>query len=581
MRPAALTGGTVLGHLLGRYRRQSVVLVAMLIVAGLAEGFGVLTLLPLLEVAVGSEPGAGMAERIVLNVLTSLGLAPTLGVLLAVVVATLWVKGALRWVAMRQVGFAVARVARDFRLRIVRGLLGARWRHHGAAHSGELATSLSRDAFWASYAYRHGVGAIAAGIQLLVYATAVVLISWRVGALAVTAAVVLAVVLGVFVGMSRRAGEDQTRLTRTLVSRLLDVVGGLKAIKAMGRERGYLPVLDEQTRALEAAERRQVVATESLRALQEPLLALILAPLVYLALTRTDMAFATLLVAAFLFQRLITRSQVVQSEYQGVAAAEAAFRALHRQSVAAEAEREADREGGVAPGLEDRMEVRGVSLSYAGRSALESVSLTIQARRITVVVGPSGVGKTTLLDLVLGLREPDSGEIVVDGVPLGGVDLRTWRRRIGYVPQEPVLLDDTIARNVALGEAVPEAAIEEALRRAGAWPFVAGLPEGMHTPVGERGASLSGGERQRVAIARAMLHDPVLLVLDEATSELDADAEAAICATLRALSDTVTVVAASHRSALVDVADAAYELVGGRVRAAGGAEADRGDGTAG
>ncbi len=540
-------------------------LVVLLILSGAAEGFGILTLLPLLEIVVEGGPSSGRAEDLVLGVLRGVGLRPTVASLLVVLVAALWLKGGARWLAMRQVGFAVASVARDFRLRLIRGLLRARWRHHASERSGEIATALSRDAFWASYAYRHLVGAVAAGIQLVIYAIAVVLISWRVGLLALVAAALLAVVLGVFIRTSRRAGEDQTRLARSLVARLLDVVGGLKAIKAMGRERWYLPVLEWETEELERAERRQVTAAESLRSLQEPLLALLLAPLVFLALT-AEVPFATLLVGVFLFHRLLGRAHEVQSEYQGVAAAEAAFRALTRQSEAAEAEREVgSRGGGRVPSLEEGVTVRDVAMSYGRRAVLRGVSLTIPAGRMTALAGESGAGKTTLLDLVVGLRQPDSGAVLVDGIPVPELDLGAWRSRIGYVPQEPILLDDTVARNVALGEEVADAAIERALRRAGAWSFVDSLARGPDTLVGERGASLSGGERQRIAVARALLHDPLLLILDEPTSELDAKTEAALCAMLRSLRDEVTVLAASHRSAIADAADVRYELAGGRV----------------
>jgi ATP-binding cassette subfamily C protein len=555
----------VFRYFLRRYRLASAVLVALLVLAGIAEGIGLLSLLPLLQTAIEGEPADGLAERAILGVLDFVGLEGGLASLLVVLVVALWLKGVFRWIALRQVGNAVAGVARDFRLRLMRALLRAQWRHFATERSGELANALSRDAFWASYAYRHAVGMVAAGIQLIVYSGVVVLISWRLGALALAAAAVLALVLGVFVGMSRRAGAEQTRLSRSLVSRLLDVVGGLKAIKAMGRERWYLPILEDQTRELERAERRQVLAVESLRAFQEPLLALLLAPLVYLALTRTDVAFATLVLAVFLLHRLLGRAHVVQAEYQGVAAAEAAFDALNRQIAAAESEPDGVAAGGAPPRLDERLELRDVSFAYDGRPVLRSVSLTIPARRITALVGTSGAGKTTLLDVLMGLRNPDAGLVLVDGVPLESLDAAAWRSRIGYVPQEPILLDESIARNVALGQTVPEAEIERALDRAGALSFVRNLPGGLHTTVGERGATLSGGERQRLAIARALLHDPLVLVLDEATSELDPATEAEFCATLEVLRGEVTVVAVSHRSAIVSVADHRYELVNGRV----------------
>jgi ATP-binding cassette subfamily C protein len=135
--------------------------------------------------------------------------------------------------------------------------------------------------------------------------------------------------------------------------------------------------------------------------------------------------------------------------------------------------------------------------------------MTFPADQLTVIMGPSGVGKTTLVDLLLGLYAPHRGPILVDGVPLAELDLHAWRCMIGYVPQELVLLHDTVFANLALGDpGITPEQVQGALRTAGAWPFVASLPEGPKTTVGERGMQLSGGQRQRIALARALLFKP-------------------------------------------------------------------------
>jgi ATP-binding cassette subfamily C protein len=144
------------------------------------------------------------------------------------------------------------------------------------------------------------------------------------------------------------------------------------------------------------------------------------------------------------------------------------------------------------------------------------------------------------------------------------LDLCSWRRLIGYVPQDTILLHDSIFTNVTLGEpSLTVKDVEYALSAAGAWDFVNGMPEGVYTTVGERGAKLSGGQRQRIAIARALIHRPRLLILDEATSALDPKTEASICQTLRALRGQLTILAISHQSAMVDVADRVYQIADG------------------
>jgi ATP-binding cassette subfamily C protein len=192
--------------------------------------------------------------------------------------------------------------------------------------------------------------------------------------------------------------------------------------------------------------------------------------------------------------------------------------------------------------------------------------MTFPAGLFTAVVGPSGTGKTTIADLVIGLLQPQKGEVWIDSLPLSQVDMRIWRRMIGYVPQETFLLHDTVFINVALGDKdVTPNDVEDALRAAGAWEFVSALEKGVNSVVGERGHKLSGGQRQRIAIARALVHNPRLLILDEATTALDPENEAAICETLRKLSGEITILAISHQPAMLEVADQAYRLQDGSV----------------
>jgi len=206
---------------------------------------------------------------------------------------------------------------------------------------------------------------------------------------------------------------------------------------------------------------------------------------------------------------------------------------------------------------------------------LRGVSLAIARGETVSVVGPSGSGKTSLSDLVIGLIEPDEGTITLDGVPLTEVDNRAWREQIGYVPQEMFLLNDSVRTNVTLGEeGLGDAEVERALRRAGAWEFVSKLSEGIDTPVGERGALLSGGQRQRIAIARALVHEPSLLVLDEATTALDPETERSVWQAVVDLRGQVTVLAVSHQAALAEIADRIYRIEDGKAWLISGDETD-------
>jgi ATP-binding cassette, subfamily C, bacterial len=212
---------------------------------------------------------------------------------------------------------------------------------------------------------------------------------------------------------------------------------------------------------------------------------------------------------------------------------------------------------------------QGVSFKHAdGKELLAKADFVIAPGKITALVGVSGVGKTTTLDLIIGLLPPRSGRLLLGGVDSTRVDLVKWRQMIGYVPQDVTLFHDTIRNNVALGEErFSDEEVWRALRAAGADDFIESLPDGLDHVVGERGQMISGGQRQRIALARALLHKPAVLVLDEATAGLDRESEEAICARIRDMvaSDGLTVIAVSHGEAWRQMADGIFKLADGNI----------------
>jgi ATP-binding cassette, subfamily B, bacterial PglK len=232
------------------------------------------------------------------------------------------------------------------------------------------------------------------------------------------------------------------------------------------------------------------------------------------------------------------------------------------------------RSNGHAPGaltLHQRLELRGVSFAYPGapRRALQDLSLTVDANTTIGIVGATGSGKTTLVDVILGLLRPQAGEIRIDGTPLTEANLRAWQNGIGYVPQHIYLSEDTVARNIAFGipsERIDMAAVERAARIAQIHDFVTEeLHDGYATIVGERGIRLSGGQCQRIGIARALYHEPSVLVFDEATSALDHRTEAALMAAVNRLAGSRTLLIVAHRHATLQSCQAIYEMVAGQI----------------
>jgi ABC-type multidrug transport system fused ATPase/permease subunit len=225
--------------------------------------------------------------------------------------------------------------------------------------------------------------------------------------------------------------------------------------------------------------------------------------------------------------------------------------------------------------LADAISVRGVSYTYpqAGANVIENFNLEIPVRSTVAFVGSTGSGKTTIVDLIMGLLEPTAGVIEVDGIPITGGNLRKWQRSIGYVPQQIFLADDTVAANIAFGvtaEKIDIAAVERASHIANLHDFVAfELPDAYATTVGERGVRLSGGQRQRIGIARALYHNPQVLVLDEATSALDNLTERAVMEAVHNIGNKMTIILIAHRLTTVRNCDCIFLLEHGRVAGKG------------
>ena len=212
------------------------------------------------------------------------------------------------------------------------------------------------------------------------------------------------------------------------------------------------------------------------------------------------------------------------------------------------------------------LELKNISKSFGTRKIIDKLNLSLDQGDILSIIGPSGAGKTTLSDLILGLYSPQSGKITMDGTDIEEIG-DNWHRITGYVPQSVYLSDASIRRNVAFGieeDKIDDDKVWKALEMAQLKPFVEELKEGLDTRVGEWGVKFSGGQRQRVAIARALYSDPDVLIMDEATAALDNETEKAVMESIEALQGLKTLVIVAHRLTTVKKCDEIYEIIGGK-----------------
>jgi len=555
------------------YPFQTAVMMLALLVAGLIEGVSLTALLPLLNHVLAKPNASGVAAsgvdggsgggNFLLDAIEKVGLTPSVEILLIIILLGAILKGGLALLANQKVGYIVAQVATDLRLSMLRALLASRWEYFLHQPVGRLTNTMSSEASRAANAYLHGATLMSLIIESAVYLTIATLVKWQAALIALLLGLLIYLLLGRLVKTARRAGKRQTKFTRSMIARLADTLLSVKPLKSMGRERLVNTVLISETKNINQALRRQVTSAEVLAAGQEVLFAFVLVTGIYVTLIKLELPLATVMVLGFLMHRILKKTGRVQRSYQKMAVCESAYWSMQHTIEKADLAVE-DPGGKLEPTLEQGIELTAVSFSYDDKRIIDELSLSIPAGSFTAIIGPSGTGKTTVLDLIIGLLQPAQGKVLVDGVPLQDLDMFRWRRSIGYVPQETVLLHDSIFNNVSLGDpGISEADVVSALQAAEAWAFTETLPDGIHSNVGERGGKLSGGQRQRIMIARALVHRPRLLILDEATTALDPKSEAAICETLQKLRGQQTVLAISHQSAMLEAADRAYRLQDG------------------
>ena len=537
-----------------------------LVLASFFEGVGIATLLPILAIATDEQ--AVVASPLYVGIHDTfawLGIDPTLGPLLLLIVGAIIFKSTLGALAMTYVGYAMAEMATNLREQLMRGLLDVRWAYFTGEPVGRVANAMSVDATRAGMAYLAASRVFIYIINAIVLSLVAFVTSWRLALAALALGLLISTSLNVFMRMMRRAGRKQTERTQDLVAYLTDMLGNIKPLKAMNRQDPMAEVFSGKTLKLRTALRKQVISRFFLKHTQDVMAVICLATGFYVASVRFAVPVSELVVTGLLllqvvrsfnhFQRQIQRAMQNESAYWNV-------KALIEEVMDAREVIGGERE----PTFRDQIELRDVSFGFDGVEVLHQANMTIEKGGIVLMTGPSGAGKTTVTDLIMGLRLPNEGLIALDRHSLADMNIATWRRRIGYVPQESFILHDTVRANIALGDqTITDDKIWQALELAGARAFVDGLPEGLDSIVGEKGMRLSGGQRQRIAIARALAADPALLVLDEVTSNLDPNTESEICAAVARLRGQLTVLAVSHREAWLEIADKVYEVRSGKV----------------
>jgi ATP-binding cassette subfamily C protein len=537
-----------------------------LLLAGVAEAAGISTLLPAATAISGGESaGSSPFNSTVRDFIALIGITPDFGNLVLIVVVLLVLKSILAFGALAYAGITSARVSVGLRRKLIKAIFDARWSFYADQSGGRFANSVSNDTTRAGDAYQLAAQTVAYAVQAAAYATIAVIMDWKVAALGLMAGFAVAALMNIMIRISKRAGYKQTDRTTDLTVYMVDMLNNIKALKTMDRYGAMLGGITSLLRRLRKSLVTQQLTRRGLTHGGDILIALIVGGGVYVAHTFWKTPLPELMVGGIVFFQLLSIVSKFQRFLQHSVLVESAYLRTMDLIAQAEARRE-DHAGKETPSIGKGFRLDKVSFAHGKTPVISNVTLDIPASAITVLQGPSGAGKTTIIDLLIGLNVPDKGQILIGGKSIAEIDLKAWRKMIGYVPQELNLLHASVRDNIAFGDdGITDEQVLAALALAGADTFVKDLENGIDTNVGELGGKLSGGQRQRISLARALAHSPKLLILDEVTSALDPQTETEIVRNIAALRGRYTIVAITHRPVWTGIADKLYRVARGHV----------------
>ncbi len=554
-------------------RVDQLVLTGLMLLVAVTEGVSLLLLVPIIEQA-QDQPVAGNAMVPLLkDALLHAGLPDSLGALLLTLLGLVVIREVLRFhrdTRIVRLQFSVVDHHRDACFRLI---LESEWnfvnRHALAHYSNILITDINR----IGQGLRFALNAVTSLVLLCTYLVTALILSPTMTLIALAGATVLLAGLGQFRSRATRLGQSLSGSNRAIHHCIQQTLSGLKLAKILRGEARLLQEFRSETRHMREQQLQFQRTSAAANGLMQSGAAVLLVAFLYAGFRLWHMPLAELAVLALIMARIAPQAGNLQQQWlQWLHAIPAARDVLDLQRshrIASEMQTaQPDSVCNTPLQVRQGIELKQIVFCHPERNqpALHALDLHLPAGSITLVTGASGAGKSTLVDLLLGLVIPASGSLLIDGRQLQSADRLRWRQSVACVPQDTFLFNTSIRQNLLW--AAPSAREEDLLQalHLAAADFVLSLPQGLDTPVGERGMRLSGGERQRLALARALITRPALLVLDEPTSALDRESEQQILHALRQLRGRTTLLIISHRPALLALADQVLTLEHGSLQ---------------
>jgi ATP-binding cassette subfamily C protein len=541
----------------------------LMVLISLLQGISLLLLVPLLQL-VGlnvSQGSIGQIAGIVSEFFAIIRVQPTLLTVLIIYVLVISFIAVLSRLQTIRTSNIQYQFAAQLRKRLYKAITNSNWLFFTKMKSSNFAHALTNEIERISIGTGQFLTFLASIMILIVYIIFALKIAGIGTGIIFLVGVTILLVLRRRAVKSRHSGEEITNTTRDLYSSIMQHMDGMKTIKSFGMQEENINIFSNQTNKVANNYLDAIKSYADVKLLFDIGTVIVLSIMVLFLIEVIKLPTASLFLLIYLFVVMIPQFSTIQRSYQYFINMLPAFNNVMNL------EKQCHENTDLLASKECQIELNkvisleNVSFSYRDEEhfLMKDLNLKIPVGKSIAIVGPSGAGKSTVADLIMGLIQPYEGKITVDGVPITKCP-SSWRSQIGYVSQETFLFNETIKFNLLLSEPkADEEDILEALKLAAANKFVSKLPEGINTIIGDRGVKLSGGERQRLALARALLRKPNLLILDEATSNLDSENEKKILKAIDDLHGEITILIIAHRLSTIKNADYIYLIDEGQI----------------
>jgi len=541
------------------------------LVVAIFEGLGITMLLPLLK---STEMGAGGEfegkGKIFVDALAYINIPFTFQSILLLIGLLFLAKGLVKFGHSIYQGFITASLNRQLKNRMIQSYANMNYLQYAANNTGHYTNILGGQIGQFIASFRQLSKFSAEVITTSVYLIIALFLSWQFSLMAIGAGAVVLFFLRYLSNYSKGISIQVSKENRRLQKFMIQTLHAMKYLKSTARFEKFLKDIRSSIRRIASMQYKLNVAGGFVEAVKEPLTVFLIIGIILLQVLLFGQEVAPIIVTLLLFYRSMNTMIMAQHSWQMLMNRIGGLEMVSEEFQDVKGKQEEYGSSEIKE-LQTGLELKNVSFAYSNNNdVLKNIDLTIPKNKTVAIVGESGAGKSTLIDLLTCLIRPQKGELYLDNVPSEELYYPAWRKKIGFVPQETTVFDDTAANNISLWscdqhDPTCQEQIQEAAHKAYCHHFIQKLPKGYQTRIGDKGVRLSGGQRQRLSIARELFKEPELLILDEATSSLDTESERFIQRSIDELKGKMTVVIIAHRLSTIRNADYIYVLDEGRL----------------